>query len=419
MKVLIISDLFYPNNSIGAVRPTKIAKKLLENGHQVDVFTRYRVSESEIKHTKMCSRLVAIEDYNPPSKNAKISTKKKNKVYEKAYRFYLNILSIKKAKKFCDAFKKLSLENEFLKDSDYDAVFSTFGPLSSLFCGMYYKKLFPNVKWICDFRDPVVVRYTTFLAKPFYKYYQRKACKLADSIVAVSYGYLELICGGKYRDKAYMIPNGYDLDDLQFSEKKVNNNDVLNITYVGSLYNGDRDVSVLFKAIKELIDEGKINKEKIKVNYAGKEYSVICRQADTYDLSEIVVDNGLLSREACLKLQFSSDALLLCTWNDKNEYGVFPGKFLEYMLIGKPIISITNGELPNSEVTRVTREGEFGIAYETATHSTDYAQLKSYINKCYEEWSACGTITFSPKTEVLERYDYRTIIKRIEMLING
>jgi hypothetical protein len=321
--------------------------------------------------------------------------------------------------KTVDLFEQKMKQEDKWGQNEYDAVFSTYGPLSSLFCGMYYKKTHPNTKWICDFRDPVLVKYVTWCFKPLYRYFEVSACKKADYIVSVSNGYLERICRGKYSDKAFMIPNGYDEEDREESAGAEPLSDKLNITYVGALYGGDRDMSPLFKAIGELIAEKSIEQDKICVNYAGKECSIFKEQASKHGMQDIVVDFGSLSRKECLKFQFSSDLLLLCTWNEKAEYGVFPGKFLEYMLIGKPIISITNGDVAGSEVTNVVREGDFGIAYETAADETDFPMLKEYIKKVYDEWVQNKKVDFSPKQEVLDRYNYKTIIKRIEDLING
>ena len=56
-KVLIISELFYPSNNIGARRPTKIAQKLSACGYKVDVFTRYSFENT----TDFCDNLFSTE----------------------------------------------------------------------------------------------------------------------------------------------------------------------------------------------------------------------------------------------------------------------------------------------------------------------------------------------------------------------
>lgn len=410
-KILIVSEFFYPNNVIGARRPTKIARKLHEKGYCVDVFSRY--AADDISH--ICDKLFSFESYaQNDAKTGAVSARSHGKLYNELYR------NLSTAKILSNAVNVLKIfKNKIPSDSSYDTVFSSFGPFSSLVCGLYYKKKHPETKWICDFRDPVVVKYIPRLWRPFFRFFEKTACKNADAIVAVSNGYLERICKGKYSEKSFMIPNGFDLEDMVFSTDIEKSKDVMKITYVGALYGGDRDLSPLFKALGELINEGVIDSDKLRVLYAGKEYAVIENQASKYGLENIVENCGVLSGEDCLRLQFSSHMLLLSTWNDKYEYGVFPGKLLEYMLIGKPIISLTCGDLPDGEVTHVIREGDLGVAYEASREDVDFVILKAYIKDAYNAWCETGEVDFSPKKDVLERYNYEAIIKRIEDLING
>lgn len=412
-KVLIISELFFPSNQIGAIRPTKIAKKLHNLGYAVDVLTRYGVENS----SDICDNLFSFDTLKCDTASTSATRKDHGKFYNKLYGLVYPFRTLLKAKNMQKKFMKALSENNELGETKYDAVISSFGPLSSLLCGLYYKRSHPETKWICDFRDPVIVKYIPKIWRPIFRRFEVKACNSADAIVAVSNGYLERICRGKYAEKAFMIPNGYDIDDSIFDKTTKISDGRMKIAYVGSLYGGDRDLSPLFRVIYELIQEGSIDKENVCVSYAGNEYSVVHAQATKCAVEEILENHGMLSREECLKLQFDSQLLVLSTWNDEDEYGVFPGKFLEYMLINKPIISITNGDLPYSEVTQVMREGNFGIAYEASCDQVDYVSLKEYIDKCYKEWMQNGNISHIPVKEVMERYDYRNIIQRIGDLI--
>ena len=90
--------------------------------------------------------------------------------------------------------------------------------------------------------------------------------------------------------------------------------------------------------IRELIDEKIIDENKIEFCYAGNDAAFFLQQARLYKLEDRVKNYNNISRIDCLKLQFNSDFLLLSTWNNKKEFGVFPGKLLEYMLINKPIL---------------------------------------------------------------------------------
>jgi len=243
-------------------------------------------------------------------------------------------------------------------------------------------------------------------------------CRRANHVVAVSEGYLERICNGKFTDKSHMIPNGFDMDDKCVLNSG-NSSEKLEFCYVGKLYRGVRDVSPIFDAIRELCDEGIVDADKISFSYAGREYNVLCEQAEKYDMQSILVNRGLLKREDCLKLQFESDLLVLANWNTRKEYGVFPGKFIEYMLIGKPIVAITYGEMPECEITRVMKEGNLGVSWEEVTGERDFAFLKEYIKKQYDNVINGSKAEFSPESQVVDRYNYTNIIKKIEALIEN
>lgn len=417
-KVLLISHLFSPNNAIGAVRPTKITKRLIADGYEVDVFTYgYTDNDSLYDEINVTNKYVINDKKVEFKKNTKVAGEPQQMagfIYM-LKRHYVTYLSQKRGEVFLNAFKKAY--DEILCKNNYDVVFTTFGPLCCIEAGFYVKKKNPEIKWICDFRDPVLVSVTPTLYRPYFKYIQDKACKKADVIVTVSNGYMQRICGDKYKDKSHMIPNGYEKTDLENIADALFDDGKLHITYVGALYSGKRDLSPIFKAAKELIEENLIDAKKIMFHYAGTDFSVYEAQAQKYELKNHIEDCGKLPRKECLELQYASHLLVLSTWNEVGEEGVFPGKFLEYMLMNKPIVAVVDGGLANSEVKQVMDEGNFGVTYEAATASEDFNSLKAYIKKQYDNVINNGNVDFSPKKEVLDRYNYDNIIQRIEDIL--
>lgn len=412
-RILIVSELFSPQNEIGALRATKMQKYLINLGYVVDVITK---SFSHCDEVLSEGKIWRIDSQRLEGKDI-VVTQKKNKKFQALRQAKRTLLAIAKGKHYC---KKVFayLNNNNIDILKYDIVITTFGPISSVFIGLTIKKIFPQVHWICDFRDPMVVSEVSVFLKPVMRFYQNKACKKADAITTVSNGYLKRICGKKYVNKSYMIPNGYDEDDIENYAGMFNDGKV-HISYVGSLYEGKRKITPLFKAVSELIDEGKINKEEISFDYAGRDFEPFFRQAEQYVVGSMVTNHGALSRKQCLELQFSSDFLILSTWNKKGEEGVFPGKFLEYMLIHKPIISITDGNLANGEVTEVMKEGNFGITYEAKNDEEDYKKLKEFIECKYSEWKNNGKVYFNPNKDVLDRYNYKNLIAELEAVISN
>jgi len=427
-NILIISYLFHPNNTIGALRATKMAKFLSQNGYTVDVVSadvpieKYverneYVNNEYIINLNKHSSLFCVNSHiciNNLERKTNQSSLKHNKIFDELRNLKRGYMQKKLMKIFNKNFKLL-LNSDLFDIKRYDTVLSTFGPTCNVQCGLYCKKIFSNINWICDFRDPMLTRNTPMIYRPFNYFLQKNALKHSDKIVAVSNGYLKRICKGKYQNKSYMIPNGYDKEDIKIYSSEQNS--VLNITYVGSLYEGKRDISVIFKVLSEIIEAGIIDKSRICFNYAGKDIKALNDQASLYKLVDIIKDHKMLSREVCLQLQFSSDLVVLSTWNYKNEYGVFPGKFLEYMLINKPIIAIVNGDLAESEVKEIMEEGDFGATYEYVNDSNDYPKLKEYLIYQINSYLNRSNLKFSPINEVVERYNYDNIIQSVIALL--
>lgn len=414
-RILMISELFYPTNRIGAIRPSKICKFLIEKGYYVDVITAYPsdgIYNSE--HCKVYPINKALSNNNAPAKSVQL-VKSNGKFMNYLRYLKRNFSSYCSSRKY--AKKAIALfENGTLNAENYDACFTTYGPVSSVLIGLELKCKYHIKNWICDFRDPMITKMRSVFLFPIYNNLQNKACKYADKIIAVSDGYLKRICNGRYAEKSYMIPNGYDPSDIP-DMPSAKTDGILHFVYAGALYEGRRKITPLFRALRELADEGKIDIEKICFDYAGSDFLFLNEQAKSCNMSEILKNHGVLARAECLDLQNSAGFLVLCTWNNRGEEGVFPGKFLEYMLFNKPIIALVDGNLANSEVARVMREGEFGIACETAGGEKDYAELKSYIQKQYQLFSAEKAIEFAPEKEVLNRYNYDYIMRQIEELI--
>lgn len=414
-RILIISELFYPQNVIGALRPTKIREYLVKKGYVVDVITKSSSKRNDASENGHIWRIDAIEE-SVNKKSTMAVCSENNSFIREMKCAKRTFISIKKGYVYCRQVVDF-IKKQKINVSGYSAIITTFGPVSSVMIGLTIKKKFHNINWICDFRDPMVAQEVSIFFKPLMALIQKQACREADNIITVSNGYLLRICGKKYTSKRHMIPNGYDTADMVLSKSCHPTTDLFHIVYVGSLYEGKRKITPLFQVLQELANEGILDLSKISFDYAGRDHLFLLSQAKEYDLDTIVHDHGFLSRSECLKLQFSAHLLVLSTWNNRGEEGVFPGKFLEYMMIRRPIISITDGNIPNGEVTLVMRDGKFGVAYEAACHNKDIKLLKDYIETCYTEWMQKGFITFEPVQEVLARYNYDHIIEQIEELI--
>lgn len=427
-RILIVSYLFEPLNEIGAIRPTKLAKYLSASGYEVDVYTSATNLVSKVGENREYK--VIYSGDNPlitsnMHKSTSINHSAKSKISKQDNKFiqdlkmtYRQARVIRSGFKFLDDLKK-DIKDKKFDIEKYDFVFSTYGPIGSLLIGMYLKKIKPNIKWICDFRDPMVVKDMSTAFRFIYDIIQKKSVKQADYVTTVSEGYADRILKGTKNIECYVIPNGYDSDDKKIVNYTKNNDKKIKFTYVGLLYEGKRDLSPLFECISSLVANEKngISINDFVFEYAGTDFSYLYGQAQKYGIQEILHNNNLLPREECLKLQSQSDILVLSTWNEQGEEGVFPGKTIEYMLINKPIINIVNGNLKNSEVTRVIEKYNLGVSFEEADSGSKerlYNWLEAqciYFQKNFE-------IKFEPDKEGIDsRYNWCNLVKKFQEII--
>ena len=435
MKILICSKLFFPDNEIGAVRVNNIAKYLNEAGHQVTVIcgsvktvfpvepfsgkiSIIRISHSDFA-TKLISKVERSVDVRKPLVNDRLALSKKKvtglaQAYRKfkglrlqLYNLYLQIDWFYQAKKAIN--KKVNVTN-------YDIVLSSFGPLSSYLTGRCVKKINKSTRWISDLRDNMQNEDYFTIINWIYSYFERDMMLKSDAVTVVSKGQYKMLqkAVGEKKIKnsnTTIVYNGYENEISPDTRKNLR---ILKVGYTGSLYEGKRDMSLLFKAFQELSDENKISLNQVQIHYAGKSSSDLLKQASYYGVRQIIHDHGYLSRLESIKLQESCDILVVLSWNTKKEQGILSGKFFEYIQAYKPIIAITSGDLPQAEITEMVKELNVGIACEYMLENTDLPLLKNYVWLQYDNIINGSESAFSPNMEKIRSFHYKNIVKKFE-----
>ena len=418
-NILIISYYFAPNNNIGSIRPTKIAKYLVGCGFNVTVICRGFSNHDSLDIPNGVK--LFMKNKKPILKKDNIQSKKKRNVFltslvPEALKINYREKNVQNEYKDFAEYAFNVFNSESLKGNYFDAVLTSYGPICNLVVGLKIKKA-ANIYWISDYRDPVITRLTPSFYRKKYFQIQEESIRLADAITTVSDGVKKKLGSknGKY-EKMHVVYNGYDCDDLKITPKPLTDNK-LHFLYAGSLYNGKRKVSCFFKAISNLAENKRINLDDIVIDYAGSEFGVFYSQAKKHNVHSIVVNHGFLDREECLELELNSDFLIVSTWNYSNEEGVIPGKLFECILAGKPIVAIVDGNRKNSEIKMIINNGSLGCVYESANNKEDFKNLCEYIYSSYSKWKN-NEVFYSPNADYLKRFNYTNIIKEFISLIS-
>ncbi|KAA9041469.1 glycosyltransferase family 4 protein [Ginsengibacter hankyongi] len=439
MNILICSKLFFPENEIGAIRPTNFAKYLNAMGHSVTVLTgvpkslflgSQQLNDSihieRVDHSGFALKLISgvenrISNRESQLALSRIQSQKKqtiiNRLYQKfksfrleMYNLYLEIDWFLQAK---------GVINKKMGDITYDIVLSSFGPLGSHLIGRFVKKSKRANFWVADLRDIMHNEEYSKVINLIYLYFEKEMIKKADSITVISNGLREVlertVGQQKFRSKnVSVVHNGYE-NEIETIRAK-NNSNILKIAYTGSLYSGKRDMSLLFEAIKELVHEKKIERNKVEIHYAGTSSSDLYEQAYSHGIQDMVHDHGYLLRFQAIELQNSCDFLVVLSWNTRKEQGILSGKFFEYLQAFKPIIAIINGDLKDSELTKMVKDLNLGIACEYVRKDIDLLLLKGYLVNQYNNKILEGNIVFNPNLEQIKEFHYQKISHKLEKI---
>lgn len=444
-RILFVCNYFAPENTIAAVRTTKLVKYFSAEGFRVDVITEKKntvfVDETLIEdivginiyyaeNSMICSKVYNIykrlvrpyksrrmqnldnrEKINPKTGNVEFFP------FETAYPiigsidYLMGQLRQKNLAKNADKIIK--------KLDEYDFIITSYGDSFSYFVGKKYKNRNKNVMWIFDIRDAVYrYKFTPCYVKWLPVSYEKYVWKHADAIVGVSKGICKRV-PIEYGKKVHYIPNGYEQYEKEDLLERLSSK--MCFTYTGSMYGGLQNMSAFFIALKELIDDKKIERGNIEVHYAGNEsaYEIFRKQAGRGGLEDICIFHGKISRNESMQLQRKSDVLLMASYDyKKNCGGIITGKLLEYMGAERPVISVVTGDIENSEVSQIIEKTNIGFCYEESNKEQDQIKLKDYILMQYTSYLESNKTIYRPNDKEKERFNYYNLSQQYIKLIN-
>lgn len=306
-----------------------------------------------------------------------------------------------------------------LKGKKFDVLYSTYPGISAIHLAKTLMRWGMAKKWIADFRDPI--GYAEFNKFEFARdqRFQHRIERKADAVTIVSEGAMEKFrCKGVPDSKITYIPNGYDPDDFDVSAIGTKpTEDKLRIFYAGTLYAGKRDLTTMFRAISELDKEGSIDASKVSVEYAGNEWPIMLGFAEKFGLEGICTNYGFVTRTRVMEIMSEIDCSVVCSHNTAIDKGVVTGKVFELLLVGKPIIAVITGDVPESELGAIVRDCSAGIVYEEATADADYPRFKQWLKDIYCEKMQNGRVEINLNTEEREKYSYANISHQLYELM--
>lgn len=441
-NILLISEYFAPISSIASVRFTKILKYLSrtkkykffviasKNGYLEDDVLCNDLKEMEeyinVKYVDIMDNIVdnIRKGYKYSKFSSEIPVNSSNNVIK--FKPYKQANAKEKIYKIFNSAKYIYNESVFVRHGykviknyniAFDCVISSYGDAGSHLLALKYLSKNPKTPWIADFRDPALTYYRPPLFNPYFHRINKCAIKKAVFITGVTDSALGECEGYK---KSIVLFNGFDREDIIYigdMPEKVRNQ-TLHICYTGRIYAGKSDAGYLFKAIVKLIEENKMAVNDICIDYAGTNFDLLQIQAKHYGLETILINHGFIQRKQVLHLQRNSDLLLVLSWNDEEEKNVLTGKFMEYLMSGKNILAIVNGNKLDSDISKIIDLTHTGFCFEEAKGDEAFNQLCVYLQDAINMWKNNKYLKYAGKIDKIDRFSYKSISHKFEVLID-
>ncbi len=364
MKVLIISNFFYPNNRIASFRINAFAKYFSEAGNTVTVVTEGDSDETII--WQGCE-VHYVKDY--------ILSESKEKAYrlQKAgwnIRRYMQSLQFRLSLDFkllwrFRAYRKIC---RLMNKERFDVVLSTYDFLSPHMIAYRLHSRFPGIYWIADMRDEMSKSpFLPLRAIQRIRPYERKILEAADLVLSVSVPLVDDFKRLGGHNRVLEVKNGYDYEEIYDASFQP----VYTMAFIGKFYLF-MDPSNWFKAFSELIATGELPQDS-RINIVGnfKELSL------PKNIESNVVQIPEVKHDEAIRMSLEADTLVLV--HPKGRKGVYTGKLFDYLATNKPILAICD---PNDVIAALLEETQAGFAVD----ESDVEEIKKMILRCYHIW---------------------------------
>jgi glycosyltransferase involved in cell wall biosynthesis len=295
-----------------------------------------------------------------------------------------------------------------MEHQKFDAILSSSGPETSHLVAHELKDTF-GIPWVADFRDLWTQNHYysySFIRKFFEKRLEVSTISSADALVIVSPVMANELKTLHTQKKVFFIPNGYDNDSVNPAEPLPS---IFTITYTGQLYKGRRDPELLFRAIHELASEDLIDLKDFAVHFYGWMESWLDEDIIAYHLEDVVKIHGLVSREESIHLQRQSHLLLLLTWDNPEERGVYTGKIFDYLAARRPILSVGISGGVIDELLDTTNAG---------VHGAGKDKIKGEIRKFYDEFKRSGSVEYRGIEREIQKFSHKEMAKQFAVVLD-
>ena len=295
---------------------------------------------------------------------------------------------------------------ELLRTTQVDAIVSTSAPVTCHLIAARLKRIV-RIPWVADLRDLWTQNHyydKGAVIKWCERRLERATLAGADALVTANPQVDELRQLHNHQVIVW-IPNGYDPCEFVGARQRVQ--EKFTVTYSGTLYNGKRDPTVLFSAVRNLIRQNRVARDRIDIRFYGARDAWLEEDIARYGLQGVARGCGVIPRAEVLKRQRESHVLLLLLWNHEKEANICPGKVYEYLGARRPIVAVGGSGGAVKRLLEATNGGRM---------AEDEGALQDIIASYYDEFVKTGDVRSLSNDKVAE-YEYGNVARQYADLL--
>jgi glycosyltransferase involved in cell wall biosynthesis len=418
-RFLLIAFAYPPVEIVGAVRPAALAKYMPRYGWEALVLTPKRqvprhsdqIVETEYRDvlSEWKSRFKLDGQVGLHQQLGLATAKKPGSAlgHTQLLRFAKYLLTYPDPFKGWIPYALQAIEEIRRRNLDIDAIVTTSPPISCHLIGRHARNIL-GCPWVVDFRD----LWSQNLGEQNFPWLQagleKRTLKDADALVTVSQPWADRLQPRYPEKKIFAISNGFDPDDYLAAPPALTRE--FSITYTGELYQGQRDPTMLFEVLSELLHEGKLSASDLRVRFYGAVEAWLPIQVEKYGLNQVVALHGSIPRGKIFEHQRESQLLLTLPWSDPRETGHHSAKLFEYLAAKRPVIAVggTRGVL-----TQTLEETHAGL------HACTKAQVREFVLGAYAEYKKKGYVFYAGDSEAINRYSHPEMARSFAQVLDG
>lgn len=293
-------------------------------------------------------------------------------------------------------FRLIRKGQRVINEESVTHLYSSYRPFTDHYAAYVLKKRNPQIFWIADFRDLVIdPHYNHILFPGMQQMMFKRIFKNANLLTTVSEGLAKHL--EAYNSNVLTLRNG--ISQMPGEMIPVHSK-YFKLAYTGSMFLDKRNAEPLFIAVRELLNEGKLVDDDVRIIYAGKDEIIWQTLALKYKLETVLDTRGIVSPTEAKFIQANACINILLTISSEQLYGVLTGKMIEYFEAGNPVMAIIVNQ-NDPELEKILAELEIGKSF--SDQQKDLGAIKEFIHAEYIFWKRMGTNRKAVNMDVLEK----------------